>query len=129
MILYLTLEDVLEIHQAVISETGGASGIRDVNLLDSAIHRPQASFAEMDLYASLAEKVSALLHSLILNHPFIDGNKRTAFTAADVFLRLNGWQFAGNEDELYTFMMAIAVGHVRFPAIVEWVRSHIVESS
>ena len=111
----------------MIAETGGSSGVRDVGLLDSAIHRPQASFAELDLYPSLPEKAAALLHSLTLNHPFVDGNKRTAFTATDVFLRLNGWQFAADEDHLYDFVIAVTEGRLPLPSIIEWIRIHITE--
>jgi death-on-curing protein len=125
--IYLTLEDVLEIHRQVIAETGGATGIRDVGLLDSAIHRPQASFAGIDLYPGLAEKAAALMHSLILNHPFLDGNKRTAFTAADVFLRLNGQNFAASEDELFEFVTAVADGQMSFEQIGPWIKTHLVE--
>jgi death-on-curing protein len=127
MTTYLTLEDVLEIHRQVIAETGGATGIRDVGLLDSAIHRPQTSFAGIDLYPGLAEKAAALMHSLILNHPFLDGNKRTAFTAADVFLRLNGWKLAANEDELFEFVTAVADGQMSFEQIGPWIKTHLVE--
>ena len=129
MTTFLTLQDVLEIHRQVIAETGGTPGIRDISLLDSAIHRPQASFAGLDLYSSLAEKAAALLHSLIMNHPFVDGNKRTAFTAADVFLRVNGWKFGASEDELFEFVMAVADGRMRFEEIAPWIEAHIVELS
>jgi death-on-curing protein len=129
MIIYLSLEDVLEIHRQVIAESGGSAGIRDVNLLDSAIHRPQASFTGFDLYPSLAEKAAALLHSLVMNHPFVDGNKRAAFTAADVFLRLNGWKFTASEDELFDFVMAVADSQLSFEQITPWVEAHLVETS
>ena len=127
MTIYLTLEDLLEIHRRVIAETVGSAGIRDVGLLDSAIHRPQASFAGIDLYPGLAEKAAALMHSLILNHPFLDGNKRTAFTAADVFLRLNGQNFAASEDELFEFVTAVADGQMSFEQIGPWIKTHLVE--
>jgi len=129
MTIYLTLEDVLEIHRQVIAETGGSASIRDVNLLDAAIHRPQASFAGLDLYPSLAEKAAALLHSLIMNHPFVDGNKRTAFTAADAFLRLNGWKFAAGEDDLFEFVIAIAEKQMPFEQIAPWIEAHLAEVS
>ena len=84
--IYLTLEDLLEIHRRVIESTGGSDGIRSIPLLDSAVARPQATFGGIDLYPALPEKAAALLHSIISNHPFVDGNKRTGFTAMDVFL-------------------------------------------
>jgi death-on-curing protein len=127
MTIYLTLEDVLEVHRQVIAETGGSAGIRDVRLLDSAVHRSQASFAGFDLYPSLVEKAAALMHSLIMNHPFVDGNKRAAFTAADVFLRLNGWELAAKEDELFEFVMAVADGRMPFEQIAPWIEGHLAE--
>jgi len=87
MTVLLSLEDALEIHRQVIAETGGSPGIRDVRLLDSAMHRPQASFAGLDLYPGLAEKAAALLHSLVMNHPFVDGNKLRAHST-----RFNGFR-------------------------------------
>ncbi len=127
MTIYLTIEDVQEIHKRLILETGGAWGVRDVNLLDSAIHRPQASFASVDLYARLSEKAAALLHSLVMNHPFVDGNKRTAFTAADIFLRLNGWKLDASEKQLYSFVMSIANGDMPFEQIAPWIETHLFE--
>ncbi len=90
MTVFLRLEDVLEIHRQVIEATGGSAGVRDVGMLDSAVHRPQASFGGAPLYTELPDQAAALFHSIAMNHPFADGNKRSAFTALDVFLRLNG---------------------------------------
>ena len=75
---YLSLEDVLLYHERIIQESGGSEGIRDFGLLHSAIERPKASFAGKDLYQDIFTKAAALVHSLVLNHPFIDANKRTA---------------------------------------------------
>jgi death on curing protein len=113
----------------VILVTGGADGIRDVGLLDSAVHRLQASFAEFDLYPTLAEKAAALLHSLIMNHPFVDGNKRTAFTAMDVFLRLNNFQLVAYEDDLYELVISIAENRRPFDQIAPWLAAHLVHAS
>ena len=125
MNVYLALDDLLEIHHVLITQTGSSPGVRDLALLDSALHRPQASFDGVDLYATLHEKAAALFHSLILNHPFVDGNKRVAFTATDVYLRLHGRQLTGTEDELYDFVIAVAAGQVTYTKVVEWMETHI----
>ncbi len=125
---YLALDDLLEIHRVLIDQIGGSHGLRDQGLLEAALYRPQASFDGADLYPSVIEKAAALFHSLILNHPFIDGNKRVAFTATDVYLRLHGWQIIGVEEELYTFVIAVADGKVSFPDVVTWIGTHTQQS-
>lgn len=81
---FLTLEEVLEIHETIITEFGGPPGVRDLGLLESALYRPRTGY-----YADLIEMAAALFESLLMNHPFIDGNKRVAFFAMDTFLRIN----------------------------------------
>jgi len=87
---YLTSERVLFLHARLIEETGGSHGARDVALLESAVASPQATFGGEDLYPDLVSKAAALMESLIRNHPFVVGNKRTGVTAAALFLRQNG---------------------------------------
>ena len=87
---FLTLDQILVIHEDQIERYGGSGRLRDLALLESAVFRPQTTFGGFDLYPALFEKAAALMHSLILNHPFIDGNKRTAMASAFVFLELNG---------------------------------------
>ena len=123
--IYLTLEDLLEIHRRVIESTGGSDGIRSIPMLDSAVARPQATFGGIDLYPSMPEKAAALLHSIICNHPFVDGNKRTGFTSMDVFLLLNGYHLAGGEDEKYDFVMGIASEAISFSTIASWIEQRI----
>ena len=89
---YLTLNEVLLLHARLIQAAGGSRGQRDLGLLESAVARPQATFAGEDLYPDLWSKAAALMHSLVLNHPFVDGNKRVALTAAGIFLDLNGYR-------------------------------------
>ena len=89
---YLSAEQILFIHARLIEETGGRHGVRDLSMLLSALGRPQASFDDQDLYPDLFSKAAALMDSLIRNHPFVDGNKRTGATAAGVFLRRNGYR-------------------------------------
>ena len=83
---FLTLDEVLAIHERVINEFGGPPGIRDHGLLESALHRPRSGY-----YDDLTAMAAALFESLLMNHPFVDGNKRVAFFATDVFLRINGY--------------------------------------
>ncbi|MDR2668961.1 MAG: type II toxin-antitoxin system death-on-curing family toxin [Desulfovibrio sp.] len=82
---YLTTADVLALHQTLIERYGGARGIKDMGTVEAAVFRPQCGY-----YADIIEEAAALLESLLINHPFVDGNKRTAFAACDVFLRING---------------------------------------
>lgn len=126
--IYLTLEDLLEIHRRVIESTGGSDGIRSIPLLDSAVARPQATFGGIDLYPALPEKAAALLHSIISNHPFVDGNKRTGFTAMDVFLRLNDYHLLAGEDEIYELVMSVASESIALSKITSWIEQRIIIS-
>lgn len=96
---FLSLDEVLAIHERVIEAFGGTAGVRDRGLLESALYRPQSGY-----YESLEEMAAALFESLLINHPFVDGNKRVAFFATDVFLRLNGWKLQVNAKEAYAFL-------------------------
>src|SRR4051794_18760478 len=96
---YLTVRQVLRIHQAVIERTGGASAVLDMGRLDSAVAQPRMTFDGQPLYPSLAEKASALAFSLLMNHPFADGNKRTSHAALEMFLLRNGHEIIAPVDE------------------------------
>ena len=87
---YLTLAQVIELHRRVVDQSGGASGLRDIGGLESAIAQPRMTFGGDDLYPTLIEKSGALCFSLVQNHPFVDGNKRLGHAAMEVFLILNG---------------------------------------
>ena len=106
---YLKAEQVLFIHARIIAETGGMHGVRDVGLLRSAVERPRATFGGKDLYRDLFHKAAALLESLIGNHPFLDGNKRTAISAAGLFLVLNGDALDATQRELETFALDVTL--------------------
>jgi len=106
-ILFLTVDELLAIHERVIAEFGGGLGIRDPGLLESALYRPQTGY-----YHDLAEAAAALFESLILNHPFLDGNKRVAFFATDVFLRLNGYRLVVAPEQGYRFLMELLEGGI-----------------
>lgn len=124
MIKHLSTEDVLLLHHLSIEKAGGSHGLRDPGLLDAAVHRPQATFAGADLYPTLFEKAGALCHSLIKNHAFVDGNKRTSLLAAMTFLELNGYRFSCGQDELVTFGLQIDNEHIPPDEIAVWLNAH-----
>ncbi|MGN6676275.1 MAG: type II toxin-antitoxin system death-on-curing family toxin [Streptosporangiaceae bacterium] len=104
---YLGLEDLLDLVRAL-----GAGPVRDLGLLDSACHRPQAAFFGQDAYPTLAGKAAALMHSLAYNHPLADGNKRLALLATVVFLRINGYRLDLADDEAFDLTVSVAAGKV-----------------
>ena len=121
---YLTPENIIQIHFEIIEATGGPHGIRDVGLLESAVGRPKASFGGEDLYPNIFIKASALVHSLLLNHPFIDGNKRTAVVAMIEFLKLNDKGFESEQKELVDFALWIENQKPTVEQIAGWVKRH-----
>ena len=121
---YLSAEQVLFIHARLIEETGGSSGIRDLGLLRSAVSRPQATFAQEELYPSIFLKTAALLESLANNHPFVDGNKRTGITASALFLQMNGYKLNASQKELSDFTLSIAKGSENIESISFWLKNH-----
>ena len=99
---YLTVADVLGMHSVLMHRYGGAPGVRDPGALEAALFRPQTGY-----YEDIVTEAAALLESLAINHPFVDGNKRTAFAAADVFLRINGWRLQRSPMQIYVEMIAM----------------------
>ncbi|MFN2421328.1 MAG: type II toxin-antitoxin system death-on-curing family toxin [Gemmatimonadota bacterium] len=120
----LTTAQVLFLHARLVEETGGSHGVRDLGLVQSAVARPLASFGGEDLYPSLIDKAAALLESLIGNHPFIDGNKRTGVAAAGLFLDRNGRRLTATNEELEAFAVAVAEGRVSLDESEAWLESH-----
>ncbi len=119
---FLSLEEVLAIQQRLIDRFGGAHGVRDRGLLESALFRPQTGY-----YAHLEEMATALFESLLVNHAFVDGNKRVAFFATDVFLRLNGWKLVTTADEGEQFIVGmLKANDCSFDRILPWIRDHVV---
>lgn len=118
---FLSLDEALAIHRRVIERFGGAAGVRDVGLLESALYRPRSGY-----YSDLAEMATALCESLLINHPFVDGNKRVAFFATDVFLRLNGWRLAVDGRAAHSFLMGLFdSGDCDFEHLLPWLRRHL----
>jgi len=124
MTAYLTAEQVLFIHARLISETGGVHGVRDLGLLLSAVARPQATFDGQDLYPNLFLKAAALLESLVGNHAFVDGNKRTAITSTGLFLRINGYRLTADNQQLEAFILQCAQRLNFLEQMALWLKSH-----
>ena len=119
---FLSLDEVLEIHLALIKRFGGANGIRDVGLLESALYRPRSGY-----YTDLVDMSAALFESLINNHPFVDGNKRVAFFATDVFLRLNGYRMKVEAESAYSFLIDLfKTNNCDLEHLSPWIRSIVV---
>jgi death on curing protein len=121
---YLTLEEVLLLHARLVQRTGGSGGVRDIGLLDSALARPQATFGGEDLYPSLWHKAAALMHSLIKNHPFVDGNKRTALTTTGLFLELNGYTLTASNKQVLDFARRAVVEKDDIELMATWLEKH-----
>lgn len=121
---YLNINQVLAIYNEVIAQTGGSKGIRDIPLLNSAVARSQATFAKKDLYPDIFSKAAALGHSIITNHPFIDGNKRTGYMAMRLFLNINGYDVQAPLEERYNFVMEIAKKTRKEESIGKWLKEH-----
>lgn len=125
---YLTLIEVLELHRRIIEQFSGASGIRDLGLLESAIAQPRMTFGGEELYPTLLEKAPAIGFSIIMNHPFVDGNKRTGHAATETFLVLNGMEIKACVEEQERMILAIASGKLGREAFVEWLQRNTTAS-
>lgn len=120
MIRYLTLVEVLDMHEDLIRRYGGSSGVRDIGLIEAALFRPQTGH-----YRDLIQEASALWESLSQNHPFIDGNKRVAFAATSTFLRLNGVFMTADPDLAYEELIGLyEQGNFRFDVLDSWLRAN-----
>lgn len=122
--LFLTLEEVLEIHRDEIKRHGGTLGVRDNGLLESAVAAPQSGFGGHYLHNNLYEMAAAYLFHLVQNHPFLDGNKRVGAATALVFLSMNGVETKMANQALVDMVLAVAIGKMDKPAIAEFFRKH-----
>ena len=119
---YLTLADVLAIHAVLIKKYGGAKGIRDMGALESALYRPQTGY-----YLDVIQEAAALLESLAISHPFIDGNRRVAFAVTDIFLRLNGFRFSISGNDIHRKLIDLFESRqFRFDALEKWMREVVI---
>lgn len=121
---YLSVEQVLFIHARLIDETGGEHGVRDLGMLKAAVERPKSTFDGRELYPDIFSKAAALMESLVNNHAFIDGNKRTGITVVALFLLRNGLMITATNIQMVEFTLQVAQSQMDLRAIENWVRAH-----
>ena len=121
---YLEIDEILAIHDKVIEVSGGRPGILDFTLLHSATERPKATFGGKDLYVGVYNKATALILSLIQNHPFSDGNKRTGFVGTARFLYINGYDLSFTQAEAINFVQNVQGKKYKFQKISAWLKKH-----
>jgi death-on-curing protein len=121
---FLALDEVLAIHAHQVDRYGGAPGIRDAKLLDSALAMPRATFGKELLHPTIFEQAAAYLFHLVKNHPFVDGNKRVGLATALVFLRLNGVRIRATNDELVELVLGVAAGTLAKADVAVFLREH-----
>jgi len=121
----ITYEQVLEIHRILIQEFGGSNGMRDENALRAALERPFSGFGQTEFYPNPEEKASAILESVVKNHPLIDGNKRTGYVLMRLVLMNFGKDIQATQDDKYEFIIGIASGKLDFQEIVIWIKQRV----
>jgi len=121
----IRLSDVLVLHAHLLDLYGGLSGIREPEMLSSALERPFQTFGGEDLYPTIFDKGAAVLESIVRNHPFLDGNKRTGYAIMELLLMANGLEITASEDEKYDFVIAVAEGRLDFDGIRSWIEAHV----
>ena len=129
MIRYLSLREVLVLHERVAAVSGGGVGVRDLGLLESAVAQPRQTFGGADLYPSIVEKAVALGFSLISNHPFVDGHKRVGHAALEVFLLLNGFELDAPVDDQERIVLGVASGEMTREEFARWVDAHACDAT
>lgn len=121
----IAYQDVLEIHSVLLKAFGGLAGVRAEGLLQAALARPFAGFGESEFYQSPAEKAAAILESIVQNHPFVDGNKRTGYVLMRLLLLQAGQDIQATQDEKYDFVVKVASSQLSFPEIVAWITNRL----
>jgi death-on-curing protein len=125
----ISIKEVEEFHQILIDAFGGSHGIRDLSALESALARPFQTFDDKELHVTPIHKAASLIESILINHPFIDGNKRTGYVLMRIYLISNGLDIQATQEEKYDFVINIASGLIKFESIVEWLTKHIIKNS
>lgn len=120
----LSKEQIIKLHEELVLETGGTGGIRDEGLLESAINAPLQSYDNIELFPSIQQKGARLGYGIIMNYPFVDGNKRTGAHAMLVFLAINGIELCFDDDELVNTVLNVAAGKTKFEELLKWVIEH-----
>jgi death-on-curing family protein len=129
MIVWIEKRLALAIHDRQVAEHGGSAGVRDENLLESALARPQQLYAYGDPPPDLADLATTLAFGLARNHPFVDGNKRTAYVVCRTFLELNDAEFIATAEEKYLSILALAEAKLPVEKFAQWLRAHIIVRS
>jgi death on curing protein len=122
---YISLGQVLELHRRIIEQSGGAPGVMNLGALESAVQQPRMTFGGEALYPTRAKKAAALAFSIIRNHPFIDGNKRTGHAAMEVFLILNGYEIWASIDDAEEVILRVASGEMGREDFTDWIEAHL----
>lgn len=122
----ISIGEVLEIHNVLIKNFGGSQGLRDKNLLESAINRPYATFGGEDLYPSAVAKAAAIFESIVINHPFIDGNKRTGYVLMRLLLMQEGFDLNASQEEKYSFVIEVTQGEHSIDTIQDWINLYLI---
>ena len=125
---YLNLAEVIDLHRQIIEQSKGAMGIRDLGALESAIAQPRMTFAGADMYPTIVDKASALGFSIVMNHPFVEGNKRTGHAAMETFLILNGLEINADVDEQERVILSLASGELKREMFTNWLQRSVVAS-
>ena len=123
--IWVRYDVVIAIHRRQLAEHGGGEGIRDVGLLESALDKPKNLYHYSDPKPALAAMAASYAYGIALNHPFVDGNKRTAFIACQLFLRLNGIQITASQAEKYDIFIKLASGDLSEKSLAKWINEHI----
>ncbi len=126
-VIYLTVEDILKIYRHSMFKFGGEAGILDNKLLESAVAMPQSTYDGIELHIGISEKAAAYHYHLCSNHPFIDGNKRIALAAAEVFLLLNGYELDASDNEVLNLTLGVANGELSKAQVIAFFKQHVID--
>ncbi|MFS4417911.1 type II toxin-antitoxin system death-on-curing family toxin [Maribacter sp. 2307ULW6-5] len=123
----IDLKQALSIHQVLIEKFGGADGLRDKGALEASLSRPYATFDKKELYPTPVEKAAAILESILINHPFVDGNKRSGYVLMRLTLMARGLDIEATQDDKYGFVIGITKGNLDIDQIKEWIAARLKE--
>lgn len=123
------MNEIVKLHEMILQQSAGLQGLRDAGALDSAIAQPRMAFGGVELYLTIVEKAAALGFSLVMNHPFMDGNKRIGHAAMETFLVLNGYELLADTDDQEKTILQLAAGELDRETFTMWVRTHISKMS
>ncbi|MEB3293234.1 MAG: type II toxin-antitoxin system death-on-curing family toxin [Synechococcales bacterium] len=125
MIHHLTNAEVMAIHHRILQQSGGTQGLRDLGTLKSALAQPMMTFGGEDCYPTVIDKAAALGFSLVMNHPFVDGNKLTGHAAIEIFLVMNGWEIVASVDDQEAIMVSLAAGSIQREGFTQWLKARV----